>query len=161
MLLQAPNPELAERMVRDFGMDPAVLDHNSVLDLSPLSGVLRSAWRTAREAVVGESARRCSGGFLQFVLNFLFIIPACHVGVTTACAFWRQEYLPGDFYRHAAVVLLLIWLLASWIVQWRLNVAARAIPRLVAKRFSEGAHTTQLMSDLAGEVARLARLASA
>lgn len=153
--------ELAERMVRDFGMDPAVLDHNSVLDLSPLSGVLRSAWRTAREAVVGESARRCSGGFLQFVLNFLFIIPACHVGVTTACAFWRQEYLPGDFYRHAAVVLLLIWLLASWIVQWRLNVAARAIPRLVAKRFSEDAHTTQLMSDLAGEVARLARLASA
>lgn len=151
---------LADRMVHEFGMDVELLDHRAALDLSALSGALRDAWRTAREAEVKLSARRCSGAFFQLLLNMFFFVPAGYVAYIIGHAFWRENYLPGTFYRHGAVLLLLVWLLASWIVQWRLKVAARAIPGRTARRFAGEDHTAQLLAGVAGEVGRLARLAS-
>ena len=150
---------LADRMVHEFGMDAGLLDQKSVLDLSTLSDALYGAWRTAREAEVRESARRCSGWFFQLVLNLLFIVPACYVAVVAAWEFWNRNYLPGAFYRHGAVVLFLVWLVLSWIVQLRLNKAARALPVRAARRFAEKEHTAQLLVGVAAEVEHLVRLA--
>ena len=150
---------LSDRMVHEFGMDAGLRDHKSALDLTALSGALYGAWRTARESEVKEAAVRCSGWFFQLTLNLVFIVPACYVASITAWEFWKQNYLPGEFYQHGAVLLFLIWLALSWIVQLRLNNAARAIPGRTAKRFAGKEHTSQLLAGVAGEVARLARLA--
>lgn len=146
---------LADRMVHEFGMEVGLLDHKAVLDLSALSGVLYDAWRAARETEIKEAAKRCSGWFFQLVLNLLFIIPACYVASITAWEFWSRNYLPGAFFRHGAVLLFLIWLALSWIVQLRLNRAARAIPIRTARRFAEKEHTTRLLAGVASEVERL------
>ena len=151
---------LADRMVHKFGMDTGLLDHKAVLDLSTLSGALYGAWRTARETEVKEAARRCSGWFFQFVLNMLFIVPTCYIAAVTVWEFWNRNYLPSAFYRHGAVVLFLIWLVLSWIVQLRLNKAARALPIRTARRFAEKEHTMQLLAGVAAEVEHLARLAA-
>lgn len=150
---------LSDRMVHEFGMDVGLLDHKSALDLTALSGALYDAWRTARESEIKEAASRCSGWFFQFILNLIFIVPACYVASITAWEFWKQNYLQSAFYQHGAVLLFLIWLALSWIVQLRLNNAARAIPGHTAKRFAGKEHTTQLFAGVAGEVDRLARLA--
>jgi hypothetical protein len=150
---------LSDRMVHEFGMDVGLLDHKSALDLTALSGALYDAWRTARESEIKEAAFRCSGWFFQFILNLIFIVPACYVASITAWEFWKQNYLQSAFYQHGAVLLFLIWLALSWIVQLRLNNAARAIPGHTAKRFAGKEHTTQLFAGVAGEVDRLARLA--
>ncbi len=150
---------LADRMVHEFGMDVGLLDHKSALGLAALSGVLYDAWRTALESEIKEVAGRCSGWFSQLILNLIFIIPACYVASITFWEFWNRNYLPSAFYQHAAVSLFLIWLALSWIVQLRLNNAARAIPDRTAKRFAGKEHTTQLFAGVASEVDRLARLA--
>ena len=150
---------LSDRMVHEFGMDVGLLDHKSVLDLTPLSGALHDAWRLVRESEIKEAAVHCSGRFFQFMLNLIFIVPACYVASITAWEFWSRNYLPTEFFRHGAVLLFLIWLVLSWVVQLRINNAARAIPGRTAKRFAEKEHTTQLFAGVAGEVAHLARLA--
>ena len=150
---------LSDRMVHKFGMDVGLLDHKSALDLTALSGALYDAWRIARESEIKEAAFRCSGWFFQFILNLIFIVPACYVASITAWEFWKQNYLQSAFYQHGAVLLFLIWLALSWIVQLRLNNAARAIPGRTAKRFAGKEHTTQLFAGVAGEVDCLARLA--
>ena len=150
---------LSDRMVHEFGMDVGLLDHKSVLDLTALSGALYDAWRTVLESEVKEAAIRCSGWFFQLTLNLIFIVPACYVASITAWEFWNRNYLPSAFYQHGAVTLFLIWLALSWIVQLRLNSEARAIPGRTAKGFAGKEHTSQLFTGVAGEVARLARLA--
>ena len=150
---------LSDRMVHEFGMDVRLLDHKSAIDLTALSGALYDAWRTVLESEIKEAAGRCSGWFFQLILNLIFIVPACYVASITAWEFWSRNYLPTEFFRHGAVLLFLIWLVLSWIVQLRLNNAARVIPNRTAKRFAEKEHTTQLFVGIAGEVARLARLA--
>ena len=150
---------LSDRMVHEFGMDVGLLDHKSALDIAALSGVLYGAWQTARESEIKEAAGRCSGWFFQLILNLIFIVPACYVASITAWEFWSRNYLPIEFFRHGAVLLFLIWLVLSWVVQLRINNAARAIPGRTAARFAEKEHTTQLFVGVAGEVARLARLA--
>ena len=135
---------LADRMVHEFGMDVGLLDHKSALDLTALSGVLYDAWRTAREVEIKEAVGRCSGWFFQLILNLVFIVPACYVASITVWEFWKRNYLPSAFYQHGAVLLFLIWLALSWIVQLRLNRAARTIPDRTAKRFAGKEHTTQL-----------------
>ena len=150
---------LADRMVHEFGMDVGLLDHKSALDLTALSGVLYDAWRTAREVEIKEAAGRCSGWFFQLILNLIFIGPACYVASITAWEFWKRNYLPSAFYQHGAVLLFLIWLALSWIVQLRLNRAARTIPDRTVKRFAGKEHTTQLFAGVANEVDRFARLA--
>ena len=150
---------LADRMVHEFGMDVGLLDHKSALDLTALSGALYDAWRTAREVEIKEAASRCSGWFFQLILNLVFIVPACYVASITVWEFWKRNYLPSAFYQHGAVLLFLIWLALSWIVQLRLNRAARTIPDRTAKRFAGKEHTTQLFACVANEVDRLACLA--
>ena len=150
---------LSDRMVHEFGMDVGLLDHKSALDLAALSGALYDAWRTALEVEVKESASHCSGWFFQLILNLIFIVPACYVASITVWEFWNKNYLPGAFYQHGAALLFLIWLALSWIVQFRLNNAARAIPGRTAKRFAGKEHTSQLLASVAGEVGRLVRLA--
>ena len=152
--------DLAYKMVGRFGMDAGLRDHKSVLNLSALSGALHGAWKTARNAEITESAARCSGWVFQLVLNLLFIVPACYIAAITAWEFWSKNYLPTDFFRHGAILLFLIWLALSWIVQLRLNKAARDLPMRTAKRFAEQEHTAQLLAGVADEVARLRRLAS-
>jgi hypothetical protein len=150
---------LADRMVHEFGMDVGLLDHRSALDLTALSGALYDAWRTARESEIKEAACRCSGWLFQLILNLIFIVPACYVASIIVREFWIGNYLPSAFYRHGAALLFLIWLALSWIVQLRLNNAARTIPGRTAKRFAGKEHTTQLFAGVANEVDRLARLA--
>ena len=150
---------LSDRMVHEFGMDVGLLDHKSALGLAALSGALYDAWRTALEVEVKEAASHCSGWFFQLILNLIFIVPACYVASITVWEFWNKNYLPGAFYQHGAALLFLIWLALSWIVQFRLNNAARAIPGRTAKRFAGKEHTSQLFAGVAGEVDRLARLA--
>ena len=150
---------LSDRMVHEFGMDVGLRDHKSALDLTALSGALYDAWRTARESEIKDAAGQCSGWLFQLILNMIFIVPACYIASITVWEFWNRNYLPSAFYQHGAVLLFMIWLALSWIVQLRLNNAARAIPDRTAKRFAWKEHTTQLFACVASEVDRLARLA--
>ena len=93
------------------------------------------------------------------ILNLVFIVPACYVASITAWEFWKRNYLPSAFYQHGAVLLFLIWLALSWIIQLRLNRAARTIPDRTVKRFAGKEHTTQLFAGVANEVDLFARLA--
>ena len=148
---------LSDRMVRDFGMDPVVRDHEAAFAFRGLSGQLHRAWKEARDEEVGNAARRCSGFFLQLVLNAFSIVPAGYVLWVVGTTFWRREYLSIDFYRQACFLLALIWLLTSWLAQIRLNAAARSIPARTAKRFSRAAHAARILP-VADEIERLSRL---
>ena len=148
---------LSDRMVRDFGMDPALRDHKSALALSNLSGVMRRAWADARDAEVQNAARRCSGLFFQLVLNACSIVPAGYILWVVASTFLRGVYLPGAFYRQGLFLLSLLWLLSSWVAQLRLNAESRVISGRTAERFARGTHTARNLP-VAEEVERLARL---
>lgn len=150
---------LSDRMVREFGMDPAIRDHESAFAFSQLSGLLYRDWRKARETEVRNAARRCSGFFFQAALNACPMVPAGYVLWVMVSTFPGGNYLPGAFYRQGAALIAVIWLLASWLAQLRLNAAARSIPARTAKRFSSGNHVARILP-VATEVERLAGLAA-
>ncbi|MBR4250886.1 MAG: hypothetical protein IKQ15_01120 [Kiritimatiellae bacterium] len=150
--------DLSDRMVGEFGMAPGLRDHDSAISLSELSGCLRQAWRESREKTILESARECSTLWMQIILNACTIVPAGYVLWIVGFTFWKRNYLPASFYRQGGVLLFLLWLFTSWVVQIRLNMASRAIPDKVAKRFAAQAHVARILP-VASEVVRLVRLA--
>lgn len=152
--------DLSERMVREFGMDPGLRDHDSAITISALSESLRRGWREAREAEIREAAGTCSAFWMQFLLNACTMVPIGYVLWIVVSTFWKGDYLPGVFYRQVIVLLLLLWLLTSWLVQILLNRVARSLPEKVAKRFSGGEHAARILP-IAAEVDRLVRLSGA
>lgn len=150
--------DLSSRMVGEFGMDHDLRDLDSSVVLSSLSDVLRHHWKQVRETEICDAARRCSGGLFQFVLNACTILPAGYILWIVASSFLRKSYLPGPFYWQGFILLALLWLITSWMVQIRLNMAARSLPDKVAERFSDMAHVARIVP-VASEIDRLVRLA--
>lgn len=148
---------LSDRMVEDFGMDPALRDEKSAFAFTDLSTVFRRSWLAAHDEEVRKGAKRCSGFLSQLLLNACTIAPAGYILCVIGETFLRRDYLPVSFYRQGLALLALLWLLSSWLLQIRLNRTARSIPDLTMKRFAERNPSARILS-FASEIELLVKL---
>lgn len=149
---------LSERLVRDFGMNPELRNAKASLVFDDLSATLEQRWKTESAKEIRRSARRCSGFFLQFLLNACTIVPLVYTLWTIAKTFFRGEYLPEAFYWQSLALVGLLWLLTSWLVQLLLNRASKSVMRRTVESILKGEFAGRILP-VREEVETLARMA--
>jgi len=127
-------PDLAERLVTQ-AFDPALRDSRAVVpDPVALHKTLAAGWSDALATQLERATERLSGLGLQLFLNAWVLVPAVVVAGVSITRFIAGEVLSGDWFNHALVTILLLWLLAFVVFQ----VAARLLGgrRLLGKAFA-------------------------
>lgn len=111
MAIQEGWPEIAERLIA-AGFDESVREPGAVLARDDaLTQVVLDAWESGLKSSIETAARRISGIVLQLILNLPVIALAGVIGYHCVAGFIAGEYLSADYFRHAFVTLLIVWLL--------------------------------------------------
>lgn len=150
---------LSARMARQFDFDPGLRDPGAALSASDCAEAAAAAWEDAAARETALAAKRSSGPVFRLFVNLLALAPLPKALWTVASTFFRGEYLPVDFYRQAATLLILLWLLLTWVAELRIGAAARALPARIARRFAAASPTGAGVAPVASEIARLLSLA--
>ena len=123
-------PQLAEKLISN-GFDPAVRDTSVGMDLEPLDGLSQQVWGESVRKAVNISADRLSRSWVQWLLNapaVLGIIAAASAFIVWPILF--KSMLPREFYPHCVGLLLLLWLLPSWLLQFFALRSRAHIPQM-------------------------------
>ena len=150
--------DLSDHLVGDFGMDPELRNAKASLVFDDLTTLLEQRWKTESAKEIRRSARRCSGLWLQLLLNACTIVPLVYTLWTIAKTFFKGEYLPEAFYCQSLALVGLLWLLTSWLVQVLLNRASKSVMRRTVEGILNGEFAGRILP-VREEVETLARLA--
>jgi hypothetical protein len=127
-------PEIAERLI-ESGFDPSLRDASTVVALpAELERTLAAGWNEALTQALERAAGRLGSLWLQLFLNAWVLVPAMFVAAKSVVSFVTGDVLSGDWFNHALVTLLLLWLLAFVALQ----IGARVVGgrRLVRSAFA-------------------------
>ncbi|MGB8720949.1 MAG: GTPase [Desulfobacterales bacterium] len=129
-------PEIAELLVRGR-FAPEVRDIARVLpEPGDLAAELGARWNGALERSLETAAAKLSGFVLQVLFNLPIVALLGHVGWITARNYFSGNYLPGDFFLHAFITVLIALLLAFFFFQ--VLTRATASPDRLAQRAFQG-----------------------
>lgn len=129
-------PEIAELLVRGR-FAPEVRDIARVLpEPGDLAAELGARWNSALERSLETAAAKLSGFVLQVLFNLPIVALLGHVGWITARNYFSGNYLPGDFFLHAFITVLIALLLAFFVFQ--VLTRATASPDRLAQRAFQG-----------------------
>jgi len=87
---------------------------------------LQQRWSTVREDRLESLAGTFSGWLLQLLLNAPVLAMLGWGGVETVISFVQQRYLPVDYFRHAGIAALALWVLGFVLFQIIASLALRA-----------------------------------
>jgi len=119
-------PTLAETLA-EAGFDAAVRQAPFWQEWAHRAGeTLHQRWDTVREDRLVRLAHVLSGWPLQLLLNVPSLGMVGWVGVQTVLSFVQQRYLPADYFRHAGIAALALWLLGFVVFQIVGSLALRA-----------------------------------
>ncbi len=88
--------------------------------------LLQQRWATVRQDRLEGLANTLSGWLLQLLLNAPALAMLGWAGVQTVMSFIQQRYLPVDYFRHAGIAALVLWLLGFVLFQIVASLALRA-----------------------------------
>lgn len=158
-------PALADALVAG-GFDPAVRDAGvAVPTADALDQALSERWSSALGAQLDRATDTLSAAWLQLVLNGLVLLPMLAVAVRSVTSFVAGELLSGDYFRHAFLTILLLWVLAF--VFFQMGARALGGRRLLRRTFAALLEAVREGPDalgddaLAREVAAVRRLRQA
>lgn len=116
-------PDIADQLI-EAGFNPEVRDIEKVFDLPPLLNFSQNSWREALNHEVEKAADKLSRQWLQVLLNIWTLAGIGVIFYQLVRGFIHHAFLPGSFLLHAVVLLMILWLLPSWLLQW-MTVRAR------------------------------------
>jgi hypothetical protein len=156
-------PDLADRLVA-AEFDPAIRESTAFVEVEPLLDLSEQTWGQSVKKAVDAACNRLSRAWIQWVLNAPPLLGLAAIGVIIVREFARGSYLPAHFLVHAVALLLVLWLLPSWVLQL---LARRSLPRIADEALAHAKQTMHLASDarlraqigVIGEVGRVLRLA--
>lgn len=154
-------PPIAEHLIA-CGFNPDIRDVALGVNVAPLDTLSQQAWANAVRRAIDETADRNSRSWLQWLLN----APSVLGLIAAAAGFiaWPILYhapLPRDYYPHSLGLLLLLWLLPSLALQYRVMRAQKKVPRLALRHAEQAAQENQSPAATAGiseELNRIRRL---
>lgn len=126
LLIAKSWPDIAGQIV-EAKFNPEVRNIEKVFDLPPLLNISQNSWREALNFVVEKTADTLSRPWLQVFLNIWALAGIGIVFYQLVRGFIDHAFLPGSFLLHAGVLLIILWLLPSWFLQWMTVQARRKI----------------------------------
>ena len=112
-------PGLGCSLVNDFRMSPDLLDGEKAVSFGDLEESLRRCWPRNLEAAIEKMAKAKSRPIAQVVAHLPLVAMAAMSLYEMLSSYLQGNYLVRDYYLHAGAILLLLWLLPSWLVQSR------------------------------------------
>lgn len=163
LLIARTWPDIAERLV-ESGFNPEVRNVDRAFDFLPLLDLSQSAWRESLHRAVEETADHLSRQWLQWLLNIWVLAGTGVVLFQLIRGFIGHVFLPGSFLLHSIVLLMMLWLIPSWFLQWR---TVRSRKKLFKKAKSHASKSVQEVitdrktgrSSLNAEIDQVLRLA--
>jgi len=156
-------PDLAERLIR-AGFKPSIREASSFLDLQSLHGVSTHVWRQAVKRAVDTESDRLSRLFFQCVLNVFPIAGLLAIGGLIVWNFVQRTYLSGNFFIHAIFLMLIVWFVPFFVLQFRiqrsrLRISKQAIGNAKALMSQNLDRHAGEANSIADEIAGVIRLA--
>lgn len=126
IVFQQEWPAIAEHLIQ-AGFNPTVREITELNDLSVVA-VYRHSWQDALHHAIERAADRLSGSVLQIVLNAPVLAAMLCSGYYLIRDFIQQEFLPLNFHLHVLSLILLLWLLCAWLLQYLVQRSIKRIP---------------------------------
>ena len=115
--LQQTWPDIADKLIA-LGFNGGVRDAAAVLpDEKALQQHLSAAWKSKMEAVMEQRAASVSGFFLQLLFNLPTLAVMGLFAFQSVKNFLLQSTLSSGYFLHAAVSVLMVWLLSFVLFQ--------------------------------------------
>ena len=133
-------PPVAEALVR-AGFEPTVRGAALWRGWAEERGLALSAqWAQAYEESLAQLARGLSFWLVQLLWNGPTLGLVGWVGAETIRRFFSGQYLPTDYFRHALIAILIVWLLSFILLQVAISLALRGpLRRQVTRRLRKAA----------------------
>ena len=137
--LQQAWPEIADQLIA-LGFNGGVRDAAAVLpDEKALQQHLSASWKSKMEAVMDQRAASVSGFVLQLIFNLPTLAVMGLFAFQSVKSFLLQSTLPSGYFLHAAVSVLMVWLLSFVLLQIIVRFASgRNLLDRTFKRLIEG-----------------------
>ena len=110
-------PEIGATLVNDFKMSPDLIDAEKAVVVDDLKTALRRHWPRSLNAGVGKMAKSKSHPFLQFFAHLPLVAMLSWSFYELIVNYCRGNYLPPAYFQHLCAIVLLLWLLPSWMVR--------------------------------------------
>ncbi len=138
------------------GFQPAVREGSRWhAQVESLAGGLASRTAQAYQEQLARLGRRLSAWPLQVLLNAPVMATAGWVAYDTVVGFYQRHYLPAEYFRHAGITALVVWLASFLLLQILVTAAVRrSLRRRVADAVAADLGRLQ-MADVASQVERL------
>jgi hypothetical protein len=130
-------PPIADALVRAGYDRAAVTDDGDVGEISRPLDALEDARARAYDAHLRRLAEHLSSWPVQLLLNLPVFGMVVWIAFETVGGFFRRQYLPSDYFTHAAIATLAVWLICF--VIWQALAAAalgRGLHRAVAREMA-------------------------
>ena len=139
-MLQQAWPDIADKLIA-LGFNGGVRDTAAVLpDEKTLEQHLSASWRSKMEAVMDHRAASVSGFVLQLAFNLPTLAVMGLFAFQSVKNFLLQSTLPSGYFLHAAVSVLMVWLLSFVLLQIIVRFASgRSLVDKTFKRLIEEA----------------------
>lgn len=111
--------DISSELVNDFGMTPDLIDGEKAVVFDGLEASLQRTWSRGIHDFVESMAVERSRTILQVVANLPFLAVSLYALYEMFHSFWEHRYMQSEYYPHLLAILLLVWLLPSWLVQSR------------------------------------------
>jgi len=150
-------PPVAEALVQ-AGFEPSVRGADLWRGWAEEHGeALSLRWGQVYEETLGQLARGLSSWPLQLLWNGPTLGLVGWVGVETVWRFFNGTFLPADYFRHALIAILAVWLLSFVLLQIVVSLTLRGpLRRRVARRLGET--TIESVGALQGQLRALSEI---
>jgi hypothetical protein len=132
-------PDIAEQLVEGGFADGVRETETTFPSSDVLSQSVLEAWEDHLRTTIDTTARRLSGLLLQILFNAPAIALIGLITYQCVGSFVRGNYLSADYFRHALVTFLVVWILPFIIFQFISRafggerLVCRALKRLLAQ----------------------------
>ena len=122
-------PSLGADLVNRFQMSPDFLDGEKAVVFAELEESVQRHWPRHLGRVIDRMSKARSHPFFQVVAHLPLVLAAAFSLYELLLTYFQGKYLPQDYYYQLCAILLLLWLLPSWVVQSRAGGSAAGIKK--------------------------------
>ena len=126
-------PTIGPVLVNGFQMSPDLIDAEKAIAVGKLEESLRYYWPRSVSSAIDKIAKTKSGPLVQIIAHLPLVSIAAFSLYELLVSYFRHNYFPHDYYPHLCAILILLWLLPSWLVQSRAGGSGAKIREAVKK----------------------------
>ena len=138
-------PDVGPSLVGKFKMSPDLIDAEKAFALADLEKALQMHWPRSLNAGIDKIARPKSRPLWQFMAHLPLVAMLSWAFYELIGSYCRGNYLPPEYFQHLCAIVLLLWLLPSWLVRSLIaRSSSRAKKRLKKELVSSSVSASML-----------------